>query len=119
MSFAKNIGKNIDKNISKKLSGKYCQKLLDHTKQSITDVAKNVSKRKIPEATGDLIGNTTVDWITKVSKTSPQDSLGQLNMSMIKKYLKKEIYLKETDRKLLMIWDQYNSIIMEYIYKKN
>ena len=29
----------------------------------------------------------------------------QLQMSMIKKYLKKDIYLQKKDRKLLMIWD--------------
>ena len=37
-----------------------------------------------------------------------------LKMRMIKKYLKKHIYLQKKDRKLLMIWDYHNSIIMEY-----
>ena len=32
---------------------------------------------------------------------------------MIKKYLKKDVYLQKKDTKLLMNWDE-NSIIMEY-----
>ena len=65
LSFAKNMGKNIVKNVSKNLSSKYSpgmlamhQKLLDHAKQSATDVFKTASKRSIQktaEAAGDLI----------------------------------------------------------------
>ena len=40
MSFAKNMVKNIGKNKSENLSAKYSQKLLDHAKQSATDVLK-------------------------------------------------------------------------------
>ena len=50
------MGENIGENISKKLRGKYCQKLLDHAKQSATDTLKTTSKRviqKTAEATGD------------------------------------------------------------------
>ena len=43
LSFARNIGKNISKN----LSSKYSQKLLDHAKQSATDLLKTASKRAI------------------------------------------------------------------------
>ena len=53
MLFAKN------KNI-KTLSGKYCQRILDHTKQSATDASKTTSKitmQKTAEETGDLIRN--------------------------------------------------------------
>ena len=42
------------------MSGKYNQKLLDHAKQSATDVFKTASKRAIQKtagATGDLNGN--------------------------------------------------------------
>ena len=35
-----NMGKNISKYMSHKLSGKYSHKLLDHAKQSATDVLK-------------------------------------------------------------------------------
>ena len=67
----------VGKNISKNLSSKYRQKLLDHTKQSATDVLKTSSKKeiqKIAEATGDLIGNEIADRIKKVSKTSPTET---------------------------------------------
>ena len=37
LSFTKNLSENIGKNIRKNLSGKYCQKLLDHDKQSVID----------------------------------------------------------------------------------
>ena len=49
--------------------------------------------QKTAEATGDLIGNKIANRITKVSESSQQDNSGQLQMNMIKKYLKKEIYL--------------------------
>ena len=54
LCFAKSRGKSIGKNISKNLNGKYIpgmlaisQKLLDHAKQSATDVFKTASKRAI------------------------------------------------------------------------
>ena len=61
-SFAKNIG-------SKNLSGKYCQKRLDHAKQSTTDALKTTPKRiiqKTAEATDDLINHKIADKITKI-----------------------------------------------------
>ena len=60
LSFPKNMGNNIWKIINKGLKGKYSQTVLDHIKQTATDVFKTVSKRaiqKTTEATGDLIGN--------------------------------------------------------------
>ena len=45
-SFAKNISKNISKSV-KNVSGKYCQKFLDHAKQSATDSLKTNLKRVI------------------------------------------------------------------------
>ena len=54
------MGNNIFKIISKGLKVKYSQTVLDHTKQTATDVFKTASKRaiqKTAEATGDLIGN--------------------------------------------------------------
>ena len=41
------MGRSNGKNISKNLSSKYSQKLLDHAKQSDTDVIKTVSKKAI------------------------------------------------------------------------
>ena len=62
MSFAKNMVKNF--------------KLLNSAKKSTTDAIKTASKRviqKTAEATGDLIGNTTADKTTSVSKKSPKE----------------------------------------------
>ena len=67
LSFAKNMGKNISKNFS----GKYGQKLLDHAKQSATDLSKKAIQ-KTAEATGNLVRNKVVDKITRVRKTSPE-----------------------------------------------
>ena len=100
------MGKNIGKNVSKNLSGKYSQKLLDRAKQSAADALKTTSNRviqKIPEATGDLIGSKTADKITWGSKINNKIIRKQLQMSMIKKYLKKDIYLQKKDTKVLMI----------------
>ena len=118
LSFAKNIGKNI----SKKLSGKYSQKLLDHAQQSATDAFKTASKRaiqKTAETTDDLIGNKLADAvhlktlttrakscngkITKFSKNLQQIIQTQLQMRMIKKYLKRDIYLQEKEKFFLII----------------
>ena len=46
-SFSKNMYKNIAKSISKILIRKYSQKIVDHAKQSATDVLKTASKRVI------------------------------------------------------------------------
>ena len=70
LSFARNMGKNFSKSISKNVSRKYCQKRLDHTKQSATDALKTASK-----APGDLIGIETADKTTTVSKNSPKNNL--------------------------------------------
>ena len=62
MSFAKNMVKNF--------------KLLNSAKKSTTGAIKTASKRviqKTAEATGDLIGNTTADKTTSVSKKSPKE----------------------------------------------
>ena len=65
------MGKNIDKSIRKNLRGKNSQRLLDHAKQSATDVFKTASKRaiqKTAKAAGDLIGNKIANRIIKFSK---------------------------------------------------
>ena len=77
LSFAKNMGKHIGRNIGKNLSSEYSQILLDHIEQSATNDFNTVSKRAIPktaEATVDLIGNKIADQITKLWKTSPENS---------------------------------------------
>ena len=98
LSFARNMAGNIGKkNISKNLSSKYISKLLDHAKQSATDVLKSASKtaiQKTAEATGGFIGNKIAYKITRVSKTSPQND---------EENLEKDIYLQKKDRKLFII----------------
>ena len=59
--------------------------------------------QKIAEATDDLIGNKIGDRITKVQKVDNKVIQRQLQMRMIKKYLKKDKYLQKKDNKLLMI----------------
>ena len=61
MAFAKDMVKNnVSKNISKNLSGKYSQKLLDHTKQSATDVLKTTNSiKKEYQKIINLLNNTS------------------------------------------------------------
>ena len=104
LSFAKYVGENIGKNISKKVSGKYSQKLLDHTKQSATDARKTVSKRaiqKIPEATGDYIGNEITDKIMKISKTLEQNNSETVTNEHNKK-IPKERYISPEQRQKII-----------------
>ena len=64
------------KNMDKSLSNKYCQKLLDSAKESMTDAIKTASKRaiqKTAEPSSDLIGNKIADKITSVSKKSAKE----------------------------------------------
>ena len=61
------------------------------------------SDLKKAEATGDLAGNKFADRITKISKTYNIIIQKHLQMNMIKKYLKKYMYLQKKGRKLLMI----------------
>ena len=89
------------------MSSKYNQNVLDHAKQSTTDTFKTASIKaiqKAAEATGDLIGNNIADRITGISKKSQKQFFiqKQLQMSMIKKYLTKDIHLQKKDRELLM-----------------
>ena len=64
-----------------------------------------LSPLKADTTTGELTGNKIVDTITKVflKKLHHRIVQKQFKISMIKKYLKKDIYLQKKDRKLLMI----------------
>ena len=78
------------------MSGKYSQKLLDHAKRSATDALKTSSKRviqKTGEATGGLIGNKIVDKSITITKGENKIIQKHLQMSMIKKYLKKYLFI--------------------------
>ena len=83
-------------------------------RQEIIDVLVNsiiMEYKKTAEATGVLTGNKIASKITGVSKNSQQnnykhnhsDNYKQLKISMIKKYLKKDIYFQKKHRKLLII----------------
>ena len=112
LSFTKDMSENIGKSISKSLSGRYSpgmlvmrQKLLDHAKKFTADALKASSKRiiqKTAEATDDLISNKIAVQITKLQKIHNKLIQKQLEITMIKKYLKKNMYLYKKDNKLLM-----------------
>ena len=52
--------------------------------------------------------------LRKLQKTHDNIIQRKLQMSIVKKYLKKDLYLQRKDRKLLMIRDYYDNKIMEY-----
>ena len=58
--------------------------------------------KKIAEATDDLTGNKIANKITKSQEVHHRIIQKQLQMNIIKKYLKKDIYLQKKHRKLLM-----------------
>ena len=84
------------------------QKLLDHDNQSAKDALETSSKiviQKTTEVAGDLIGNKIANKINEGSKKIHNKIIQkQLQISMIKKYLKKDTYLQKKDKKLLMKW---------------
>ena len=68
--FARNLGTHTTK-VAKNLNNKCGQKLPNYAKKSATDALKIASKRaiqKTAEATGDLVGNTTANKLTSISK---------------------------------------------------
>ena len=75
--YAKHMDKTIGKTISKTFSGRYSQNFLDFSKQSAADALKISSKReiqKIEKITSDLISHKIAIKITRISKTSQQNS---------------------------------------------
>ena len=84
--------------------------MFDHAKQSVTYALKIASKKKkkkerklkkIAVATADLIANKIADKITKVLKTSPQNSSETVTNE--EEILKERHISPEQDSKLLMI----------------
>ena len=75
--------------------------------------------KKTAEASGDLIGSNFADKTEKVSRTSPQNNSETVtneeeNIGLDIKMYRERYLSPEKDRKLLMIEDSRNSIIMEY-----
>ena len=103
MSFAKNLGKSIGTNINRSVSSKCSpgmlathQKLFDHAKQSATNIPKTALKRaiqKTAEATGDLTGSTIADKITKVWRSTPQNSSESIENEIENTGFDREIYV--------------------------
>ena len=82
------------------------KKTLDYAKQPATDALKTSSKsviQKTAEATDDLVGIEIANRITKSQKVHYRLIQEQLQMNMLKKYQKKDIYLQKIYRKSLMI----------------
>ena len=77
LSFAKSTRKNIGKSISKNLSDKYSKKLIYHAEQYATalETASKRANQNKAKATGYLIVNKIANKATKVSRTSPQNTL--------------------------------------------
>ena len=102
--------------------GKYSQKRLDHAKQSTTDALKAAWKRAVQKRakdTGDLIDIKSLIKLQKLSRTSPQNSLGTVrieawNTEHDKEIHKENIYIyvyisrKKTANYL---WSKINTII--------
>ena len=103
LPFVKNMSRNIGKNLMKNLSGKYSKKLIHYAKQFATNAFKTASKRAIQETgeeSGDVIGN--IAKLQKFQKLRNKIIQTQLQMSIIKKYLKKDIHISK--RKSQKYW---------------
>ena len=95
MFLTKNIGKNIGKILSENLRGEYTQEHLGHAKQSATDALKTFSKRIIQKKQQEqlVIWLVVKTLIKKSQKLHNRTTQKQLQMSMTKKHLKKDISL--------------------------
>ena len=81
---------------------KNIDKPLDHVKQSETDVLMHLIQ-KIPAVTGNLMDNKLLIKLQESEKLHNRVIQKQLQTSMIKKHLEKDLYLQKKDRKLLII----------------
>ena len=66
---------------------------------------KLLQKKQSAEATDDLIGNKVDNKIEKFQKIHNKINQRLLQINVIKKYLKKDMYLQKKDKKLLMNWN--------------
>ena len=102
LSFARNIGTQGAK-VAKNMNDKYSQKLVDTAKKSATDATKTASKRaiqKTPEATGDLIGNKSVDKIT--AKPSKKSHNEEIQSNEVNNEISKERYISPKERQQII-----------------
>ena len=96
------MGRNIGKNISKNLSSKYSQKIIDHAKQSTTDLLKTALKIKIRKQQKKLVIWLEIKLLIEL-QVSQKRRYRIIQKQMKKKYLEKYLYLQNKDRTLLMI----------------
>ena len=104
LSFAKTMGKNVTIELSVKYGAGMLfvrQKLLDHAKMFQQMHLESFKKEQKQLVIGNKTGCTTVK-LQKLKKIQNKIIQRQLQMSMIKKYLKKDIYLHKKDKKLLL-----------------
>ena len=85
------------------LSGKYNQKPLDHSKQSATDAFKTAPKRPIEKTAEKTDGSKFPNRISNIPKKYNKIVQRQLQKRMTRKYPQNEIYIKQKDRKLLIV----------------
>ena len=86
------------------MSNKYCRKLLDSARKSITD-AITASKREIQktaEATDDLIGNRIADKITNLSKKSSRELHSQNDEADNEIEISKDRYISPEKRQQII-----------------
>ena len=97
------MSKHIGKSISKTWSSKY--NLLDNGKQYATDAFKKDAFQKLSEATDDLLCQKIADKTSKASKTLPKNNTETVTNEYDKEISKERyVYLRTTDRQLMMIW---------------
>ena len=95
------MGKNIGKNISKNLSSKYCQKLLDRVKKSAQMNLKLLQIESFKKRRKQLVIQLVIKLLIKLQKlqkTHNKIIQRQLQISIIKKYLKKICISKRKTR---------------------
>ena len=81
------------------------KKLLDHAKQSETDVIKASEKEELKKQPKHVVICLVIKLLIKsqkLQKIKNKVIQRQLKMSMIKKYVMKDIDLQKKDKKLLM-----------------
>ena len=81
------------------------KKLLDHAKQSETDVIKTSEKEELKKQPKHVVICLVIKLLIKsqkLQKIKNKVIQRQLKMSMIKKYVMKDIDLQKKDKKLLM-----------------
>ena len=84
------------------------RKFPDNAKQSTTDASKTAKKGQFKKQRKQLViwlVTKLLIELRKFQKILNKIIKKQLQMNMIKKYLKRNAYLQKIDRRWLMVWD--------------